>query len=995
MLSPGAAGAVGGAPARPAGTTAFAAFREAGGPDLEAHGRLRGAVRAFPGAGRPLARRLARGDAVRRFRRGRGLRARSMPRPSPTTSGCSTSPTASSARPRRRRSPPACGSGSTATSRSAPIAAARRSGRIPSASRNGVSIGAPPDLLAPKGQDWGLPAFHPLAHGERRARGLPGAGPGQHAPCRRDPHRPRLPAAAPVPDSRDGRRRRDGAYVAMPFEAMLAVLRLESHRAKCLVIAEDLGTAPEGFSDALMRAGILSYRVLAFEREQDGRFKPPGAYPRDALTAITTHDLPTFVGWWRGRRHRHCARRSGSTIPSGPRPSAASRVAERARLTEALAAEQLLPSYDAARGRAARGRRCATSPARPSMLNAVQYEDVVSELNQANMPGSTEGHPNWRRKLDRDLEAIAAPGGPLAKLAASLVGRGPRPALGRGPPRLAAAARDLPAPVPQGLHLRRRGRRSCRISPKLGISHVYASPIQKARPGSTHGYDIVDHADDQPGTRRRGGLRAASRTRCTRHGLGLILDIVPNHMGVGGADNPWWLSVLEWGGALALRAMPSTSTGSGSAPTASSSCPFLGDRYGEALEKGDAEARTSTPAKGAFSVWHYEHDLPLSPAVLSARSSTGRSRRSDELGTATPEVIAVSERLRAMGEETERRAPRGVPGGGRGAEGAARRGGRGLARARGAPSSARVAVVNGVPRACPRASARCTASSRCSPTASPIGGWRRATSTTAASSTSTALAGLRVEKSGRLPARRTRLIFRLVREGRIQGLRIDHIDGLADPAGLRSRRCRRAVGPGFYVVVEKILEPGERAAALAGRRHDRLRRPEPASTASSSIRRKRAEIDAALPRADAASTSRYELSSGPPRPRSWRSASPASSRCWPPTSSASPTPTGAPATTRSTRMRIALDRDHRALPDLSQLPAGRLDESRRGRGRRARSRTTVAAGQALERAAGPLGARLRRRRPARPDRDVTGPGRPDARACRCASAAASSSSPAR
>ena len=79
--------------------------------------------------------------------------------------------------------------------------------------------------------------------------------------------------AAPLPDSGRRRRGQDGAYVGYPFEAMLAVLRLESHRAKCLVIAEDLGTAPEGFSDALMASGILSYRVLAFEREQDGGFK--------------------------------------------------------------------------------------------------------------------------------------------------------------------------------------------------------------------------------------------------------------------------------------------------------------------------------------------------------------------------------------------------------------------------------------------------------------------------------------------------------------------------------------------------------------------------------------------------------------------------------------------------------------------------------------------------------------------------------------------------
>src|SRR3712207_8268349 len=81
---------------------------------------------------------------------------------------------------------------------------------------------------------------------------------------------------------------------------------------------------------------------------------------------------------------------------------------------------------------------------------------------------------------------------------------------------------------------------------RLGISHVYASPILKARPGSTHGYDIVDHNTINPELGGEEGFRRLSDT-LKEHGLGLILDIVPNHMGVGGSDNGWWLSMLEWG----------------------------------------------------------------------------------------------------------------------------------------------------------------------------------------------------------------------------------------------------------------------------------------------------------------------------------------------------------------------------------------------------------------------------------------------------------------
>lgn len=296
-----------------------------------------------------------------------------------------------------------------------------------------VSIGAPPDLLAPKGQNWGLPAFDPLAmerDGLAAFRALVQANM-RHAGAIRIDHAFQLARLFLIPL---GAGAQAGAYVAMPFEPMLAVLRLESHRNKCLVIAEDLGTAPEGFSDALMRAGVLSYRILAFEREGDGRFKPPAAYPRDALTAITTHDLPTFVGWWRGV-DTDTRQSLGLYDQERAEAERGERVVERRRLAEALAAEQLIPSAeppDAAPFEAA-ARYLARAPA---MLTAVQYEDVVSELAQANVPGSTEGYPNWRRKLDRDLADIAAPGGPLAKLAAALSAeaRGPR----SGAARLAA-----------------------------------------------------------------------------------------------------------------------------------------------------------------------------------------------------------------------------------------------------------------------------------------------------------------------------------------------------------------------------------------------------------------------------------------------------------------------------------------------------------------------------------------------------------------------------
>lgn len=280
-----------------------------------------------------------------------------------------------------------------------------------------LSIGAPPDLLGPLGQNWGLPPFDPLAlerQGLAAFRALVVANMRQAGAIRID-HAFQLQRLFLIPQ---GCSAAEGAYVEYPFEAMLAVLRLESHRARCLVIGEDLGTGPEGFSEAIMQSGIMSYRVLQFERDRATGYKRPGDYPRDALAVISTHDLPTFVGWWRGLDTG--LRRSLDLYDDAQAAEEKQeRVIERRQLAEALHAEGLLPSAQPPD----------TAPLEPvvrylgrsaSLLTALQYEDVLGESDQANMPGVTDGHPNWRRRLSQDLDAINAADGPLAQLAAAL-----------------------------------------------------------------------------------------------------------------------------------------------------------------------------------------------------------------------------------------------------------------------------------------------------------------------------------------------------------------------------------------------------------------------------------------------------------------------------------------------------------------------------------------------------------------------------------------------
>ena len=178
----------------------------------------------------------------------------------------------------------------------------------------------------------------------------------------------------------------------------------------------------------------------------------------------------------------------------------------------------------------------------PAKLLMVQPEDVFDMAEQANLPGTVDEHPNWRGKLPLALEQWADDPR-LAELAARMVER----SAWKRPP--GAPARIPVATYRLQLHKGFRLADATALVPylaRLGVSHVYASPFLKARPGSTHGYDVVDHNRLNPeiGTEQElDALLEALR----RHGMGLVLDIVPNHMGVLHGDNPWWQDVLEKG----------------------------------------------------------------------------------------------------------------------------------------------------------------------------------------------------------------------------------------------------------------------------------------------------------------------------------------------------------------------------------------------------------------------------------------------------------------
>lgn len=249
-----------------------------------------------------------------------------------------------------------------------------------------VSVGAPPDLLNTAGQDWGLAGFHAPgleATSYRPFRDMLRAAMHYAGAIRLD-HVLGLKRLYLVPA---GRRPDEGAYVRMPFEPLLALAALESAQHRCIVIGEDLGTVPEGFRERLRDWGLWSYRVMMFERGHDGGFLSPQDYTPDALVTFSTHDLPTYEGW---RRGHDIDLKHGLGIDPGESREARAQAA--AMLARAVDGDE---GIYAVLGYLARAR---------SRLLCVGIEDLLGVVDQANVPGTIDQHPNWRRRLPVALE---------------------------------------------------------------------------------------------------------------------------------------------------------------------------------------------------------------------------------------------------------------------------------------------------------------------------------------------------------------------------------------------------------------------------------------------------------------------------------------------------------------------------------------------------------------------------------------------------------------
>ena len=277
-------------------------------------------------------------------------------------------------------------------SRSAFRAAASTPGRRPTPWSARCRSGAPPDLLNSAGQNWGLAGYSGVglqAHAFQPFRDMLRASM-RYAGAIRIDHVLGLKRLYLIPD---GMPPDQGAYVRLPFDQLLAITAQESAANRCIVIGEDLGTVPPGFRDQLAQWSLWSYRVMLFERGDDGAFLGPDAYAEHALVTFSTHDLPPFAGWIAGRDR-------STRLALGMDPGETEQ--ERANAIKALR-----------RALRAHGMRRFDFPAivryladTPAKLLVIGLEDALDVAEQPNVPGTIDEHPNWRRKLPIDLEQM-------------------------------------------------------------------------------------------------------------------------------------------------------------------------------------------------------------------------------------------------------------------------------------------------------------------------------------------------------------------------------------------------------------------------------------------------------------------------------------------------------------------------------------------------------------------------------------------------------------
>ncbi|MFT5161442.1 MAG: 4-alpha-glucanotransferase [Alteromonadaceae bacterium] len=274
---------------------------------------------------------------------------------------------------------------------------------------SGAAVGAPPDQLNSMGQNWGLTPINPVALKAKAYLPLISAlrSNMRYAGALRIDHVFGLMRQYWVGP---GLAATEGAFVTFPLDDILRIIALESRRASCVVVGEDLGTTPDGFGEIMAQSGLLSYRVLYFERWQSGLFQRPENYPEQSMVTVSTHDMPTLVGWWTGKDLDWREQLNLYPQVEMAQQERDNRVTSREMLLDALRDANVLST----------DQQPLTSPpqANPQLTQAVQaflakspgriqlipLEDAIGLQEQVNIPGTIDEHPNWLQRLPHTME---------------------------------------------------------------------------------------------------------------------------------------------------------------------------------------------------------------------------------------------------------------------------------------------------------------------------------------------------------------------------------------------------------------------------------------------------------------------------------------------------------------------------------------------------------------------------------------------------------------
>jgi len=274
---------------------------------------------------------------------------------------------------------------------------------------SGAAVGAPPDAMNTLGQDWGLTPINPVALKQQGYLPLVKAlrSNMKYAGALRIDHILGLMRQYWVAP---GMAADEGIYITFPLEDILRIITLESRREACVVIGEDLGNVPDGFGEIMAAAGLLSYKVLFFERWDSGLFMRPEEYPAQSMVTVSTHDLPTLTGWWTGRDLEW--RQELGLYPNEQmgQQERTSRIEDRSLLVAALNDLEVIDISEAPQQAPAKMNTELSVAVQkymaraPSHIQLIPLEDALEVVEQVNVPGTIEQHPNWLQKLPVTLD---------------------------------------------------------------------------------------------------------------------------------------------------------------------------------------------------------------------------------------------------------------------------------------------------------------------------------------------------------------------------------------------------------------------------------------------------------------------------------------------------------------------------------------------------------------------------------------------------------------